>query len=106
MVQCLGAEPVGSGSYPVDIINKDLKYGADAITEDGKTVQIKTNHAASSIGFRGDANLMLVIHVADNGEFKELHFGDFQKVKDSSNYSARDNKQSITISKLKKLRDE
>ena len=75
--------------------------GFDAITEDGRTVQIKTNHAASSIDFRGDADLMLVIYVADDGEFKELYFGDFQKIKDSSNYSARDNKQSITISKLK-----
>ena len=30
LVQCLQAEPVGSGSYPVDIINKNKKYGADA----------------------------------------------------------------------------
>ena len=79
--------------------------GFDATTEDGRTVQIKTNHAASSIGFRGDADLMLVIYVADDGEFEELYFGDFNKVKDNSSYSARDNKQSITISKLKKLRD-
>ena len=70
----------------------------------GKTVQIKTNHAASSIGFRGDADLMLVIHVKDDGEYEELYFGDFQTVKDASNYSARDNKQSITITKLKKIR--
>ena len=74
--------------------------GFDATTEDGKTVQIKTNHAASTIGFRGDADLMLVIYVGDDGEFEELYFGDFEKVKDKSNYSARDNKQSITISKL------
>ena len=79
--------------------------GFDAITEDGQTVQIKTNHAASSIGFRGDADLMLVIYVGDDGEFEELYYGDFKKVKDNSSYSARDNKQSITITKLKKLRD-
>ena len=30
LVQCLGADPVGSGSYPVDIINLNKKYGADA----------------------------------------------------------------------------
>ncbi len=77
--------------------------GHDAITTDGKTVQIKTNHAASSIGFRGEADLMLVIHVHSGGEFEELYYGDFQTVKDSSRYSARDNKQSISISKLKKL---
>mgnify|MGYP001161487719 FL=1 len=80
--------------------------GYDAVTQDGKTVQIKTNHAASSIGFRGDADLMLVIHVKDDGEYEELYFGDFQTVKDASNYSARDNKQSITIAKLKKIKAE
>ena len=79
--------------------------GFDATTEDGRTVQIKTNRAAPSIGFRGDADLMLVIRVADDGEFEELYFGDFKQVKDNSNYSRRDNKQSITISKLKKMRD-
>ena len=30
LVQSLGAKPVGSGSYPVDIIDKIKKYGADA----------------------------------------------------------------------------
>ena len=80
--------------------------GFDAITEDGRTVQIKANHASSSIGFRGAADLMLVIYVADDGEFEELYFGDFKKVKDNSRYSARDNKHSITISKLRNLRDQ
>ena len=77
----------------------------DALTKDGKTVQIKTNHAASTIGFRGEADLMLVVYVADDGEFEEPYYGDFQLVKDNSNYGARDNKHSITISKLKKLTD-
>ena len=76
----------------------------DALTKDGKTVQIKTNHAASTIGFRGQADLMLVVYVADDGEFEEPYYGDFQLVKDNSNYGARDNKHSITISKLKKLK--
>ena len=77
--------------------------GYDALTVDNLTVQIKTNHAASSIGFRGEADLMLVIHVKDNGDFEELYYGDFQTVKNNSRYSARDNKQSITVSKLKTL---
>ena len=77
----------------------------DALTKDGKTVQIKTNHASSTIGFRGEADLMLVVYVADDGEFEELYYGHFQLVKDNSNYGARDNKHSITISKLKKLTD-
>ena len=46
---------------------------------------------------------MLVIHVHSGGEFEELYYGDFQTVKNSSRYSARDNKQSISISKLKRL---
>ncbi len=38
LVQCLGADPVGSGSYPVDIIHKKSKFGADAkmLSWDGK----------------------------------------------------------------------
>ena len=46
---------------------------------------------------------MLVVHVADDGDFEELYYGDFELVKQNSNYGARDNKHSITISKLKKL---
>jgi uncharacterized radical SAM superfamily Fe-S cluster-containing enzyme len=48
---------------------------------------------------------MLVIHVQADGGFEELYYGDFQMVKESSRYSARDNKQSISISKLPKLRE-
>tara|TARA_B100001248_G_C27162663_1_gene354191 strand:- start:40 stop:459 length:420 start_codon:yes stop_codon:yes gene_type:complete len=77
--------------------------GFDAITVDNKTVQIKTNHSASSIGFRGRADLLLVIHVTSKGDFEELYFGDFDRVKEQSSYSRRDNKLSITISKLKKI---
>ena len=32
--------------------------GFDAITSAGKTVQIKANHAASQIGYRGEADLI------------------------------------------------
>ena len=77
--------------------------GFDAKNGNGKTVQIKTNHAASMIGYRGKADLMLVLHVHDDGEWEEIYFGDFQKVNDSSNFSKRDNKRTIPISKLKQL---
>ena len=79
--------------------------GYDALRADGKTVQIKANHAASQIGFRGEADLMLVIHVEDDGEWEEIYYGDFQREKDASRYSARDNKHMISISKLKRLLD-
>ena len=77
--------------------------GYDATTPEGQTVQIKTNHSASTIGFRGDADLMLVIHVHANGEFDEIYYGDFAVVKNESRYSARDNKNMITVRKLKSL---
>jgi hypothetical protein len=77
--------------------------GFDAITPEGKTVQIKTNHAANQVGFRGDADLLLVIHVDDDGEWEEVFFGDFSVVKTICRYSARDNKHMIAISKLKQL---
>ena len=58
--------------------------GLDAVTADGKTVQIKTNHAAQQIGFRGSADLMLVLHVSDDGSWEEVYFGDFAAVKEGS----------------------
>jgi hypothetical protein len=77
--------------------------GFDALTQDGRTVQIKANHAASQIGFRGAADLMLVLHVDVNGDWEEVYFGDFDVVKNECRYAARDNKHMIAISKLRKL---
>jgi len=77
--------------------------GFDAVTSDGKSVQVKTNHAANQIGFRGDADLMLVIHVHKDGECEEIYYGPFLPVKDGSRYSARDNKQMIAVSKLRSM---
>ena len=81
------------------------KSGSDAILPDGSTVQVKTNHSASSVGFRGSADKMLVLKVDDNGDWDELYFGDFNQVKEVASYSARDNKYMVTLSKLKKLRE-
>lgn len=77
--------------------------GYDAITRDGKTVQIKANHASATIGFRGEAMLLLVVHIDSNGEFEELYFGPFEKVSSQSSYSKRDNKHTITVKKLKSI---
>ena len=54
--------------------------GYDAKTAAGQTVQIKTNYAASQVGFRGKADLLLVLGVEDDGSWKELYFGPFQPV--------------------------
>lgn len=77
--------------------------GFDAVNDEGQTIQIKANHSSSTIGFRGSADLLLVIHVDTNGTFEEIYFGNFQLVKDAANYSARDNKHTITVAKLKKI---
>jgi hypothetical protein len=77
--------------------------GYDAKTLDGKSVQVKTNHAASQVGFRGQADLMLVLHVHADGEWEEVYFGPFAPVKAASRHSARDNKEMIAITKLKAM---
>lgn len=74
--------------------------GYDALTKDNKTVQIKTNYSAKQIGFRGNADLMLVIKVTEDGDWEEVYYGDFKLVKEKSRYAARDNKHMIAISKL------
>jgi len=78
--------------------------GYDALTNEDKKVQIKTSHAAAMIGFRGEADLLLVLKVKTNGEWDEVYYGDFKLVVENSNYSKRDNKRTITISKLLKLK--
>lgn len=83
------------------------KSGADeydALTSNGQRVQIKTNYASPQIGFRGEADLILVIKVKDDGSWEELYYGDFNEVKKLSRYSSRDNKHMLAISKLRTLR--
>lgn len=75
----------------------------DAKTADGRSVQIKTNFAASQIGFRGNADLLLVIGVNEDGSWEEIYFGPFASVKGLARYSSRDNKSMIAVSKLKAL---
>ena len=77
--------------------------GFDAINKDGKTIQIKANYSSKTIGIRGEADLLLVIKVKVDGSWEELYFGDFKKALSIANFSARDNKHSISISALKKL---
>ena len=77
--------------------------GFDAFTKERMKVQIKANHASGQIGFRGNADLMLVIHVEENGSWNEVYFGSFDTVEKNSTYSARDRKRMIGISKLKRL---
>ena len=74
--------------------------GYDAITPDGRTVQIKANHAASMIGFKGEADLLLVIKVDPSGQWKECYFGPFAAAKAKARYSARDNKHMVMVRHL------
>jgi hypothetical protein len=78
--------------------------GYDCLNAEGKSVQVKTNHAPNQIGFRGEADLMLVLHVSTSGEWEEVYYGPFRLVAAASRYSARDNKKMISISKLRSLK--
>lgn len=80
--------------------------GYDAVTSEGLTVQIKTCHASNQIGFRGQADLLLVIKVEDDGSWREIYYGPFEPVSQGARYSARDNKHTMTISKLRSMQIE
>jgi hypothetical protein len=86
----LSKAPSGSGDY-------------DARTPEGKTVQIKTNFASADIGFRGEADLLLVLGINTDGTWKELYFGPYARVKERARFSSRDNKHMIPVSKLAAL---
>ena len=47
--------------------------GYDAITPDGKSIQIKTNHASQTIGLRGEEDLLLVLKVQADETGEELY---------------------------------
>jgi|GEM_PF-2453617 len=79
--------------------------GYDAITPDGKKVQVKANYAASQIGFRGEADLLLCLKIDLTGDWTEIYYGDFSLVKQAARYSARDNKSMVPISVLTRLRE-
>ena len=78
----------------------------DAFTIDEKKVQIKANHAANQIGVRGEPDLILVIHVNDNGDWDQVYYGDYEIVKKYSKYGKRDNSWKISIKKLRSLQEE
>ncbi len=70
--------------------------GYDAWNAVGDTVQIKTNRSSETIGFRGEAELLLAIQVDDRASWSEIYYGDFQEVKRIARYSRRDNKFTVT----------
>jgi hypothetical protein len=93
-VEVYGLEPAPRGAN-----------GYDAKTPDGKTVQVKANFAASQIGFRGEADLLLCLKIDLNGDWVEIYYGDFQPVKEASRHSARDNKNMIAVTALTRIKD-
>ncbi|GAB3366948.1 hypothetical protein GCM10027431_09750 [Lysobacter rhizosphaerae] len=82
--------PPGSGDF-------------DARTVDGQSVQIKTNFASSQIGFRGQADLLLVLGIRHDGSWEEIYYGPYAPIKELSRFSGRDNKHMIAVTKLKAL---
>jgi hypothetical protein len=77
--------------------------GFDAVCDDGRTVQIKTNYAASQVGFRGSADILLVLNVTNDGSWTEMYYGPFAPVLAASRRSERDNKNMITVTRLHEL---
>ena len=77
--------------------------GYDALTPEGKTVQVKANFAATQIGFRGDADLLLCLKIDVNGNWTEIYYGDFGLVKNVARYSARDNKHMVPLVALHRI---
>lgn len=82
--------PSGSGDY-------------DAVNKDGKTVQVKANFSAKQIGFRGEADLLLVLAINSLGSFEEIYFGPFDNIRKIATYSTRDSKWMISVTKLRSL---
>ena len=80
--------PAGSGDF-------------DALTQDGKTVQVKANFSAKQIGFRGEAELLLVLGINNLGSFDEIYYGPFDVVRKVATYSSRDSKWMISVNKLR-----
>jgi hypothetical protein len=76
--------------------------GFDAVTPEGKRVQIKVT-TSLQIGFRGDADLMLVLRIKDTGDWEEIYFGPFADVVSGAAYSKRDNKQVVQTGRLQDL---
>ncbi len=93
-IEHYGLEKAGSGSGDFD-----------ARTRDGRTVQIKTNFAAKQIGFRGTADLLLVLSVKEDGSWTEIYFGSFAQVAELARFSRRDNKKMIAITMLLELKE-
>ena len=56
-----------------------------------------------AVATAASADLMLVLKVQADGTWTQVYFGDFEKVRQAANYSKRDNKNMITIAKLRKL---
>lgn len=78
----------------------------DALDKHGRTVQIKTSYVGGTVSLRGSADLLLVVKVHSDGEWRIVYYGDYEKVKKSCSYGKRDNKYSITIKKLMTLNQE
>lgn len=80
--------------------------GFDALTKDGKKVQIKANYSAKQVGLRGEADYLLVLSITKEATFEEIYYGPYEYAKNHANYSARDNKWMVGIKKLLKLNSE
>lgn len=78
----------------------------DAMTKDDQTVQIKSSRSSSSIGIRGESDLLLVVGINDSADIETIYYGPTEILKQHFGFSERDNKKTIGVSKLRKLATE
>ena len=64
---------------------------------------MKANFAATQIGFRGEADMLLCLRIDLAGDWTEIYYGDFSLVKKVARYSARDNKHMVPLAALQRI---
>ena len=80
------------------------KKGYDAVNKQNKTIQIKTIYSSNQIKFKKGtrADYLLVIEVDDNANWKEVYYGNFEKIRVASSLTKND-EYTIGITTLKKI---
>jgi hypothetical protein len=87
-----------------------VNYSLEGVAENYLAVNIGvlsgTGLSAANIGFRGEADKMLVLKVEDDGSWEEIYYGDFEPVRQIARYSKRARVLGCKHSDLASLSDE
>lgn len=74
----------------------------DAISRDGKMVQIKATQV-KSVGLSSEPEYLIILKIQQNGEADEIYNGPGQQVWDASGKMQKNGQRRISLSKLKSL---